>query len=159
MIIKCRLPTNAIPIFYSPKDKSRKRIIMKKIEKSEQYWRENLSDLAFQVTRKSATEKPFTKHNFPNSPGQFHCICCNAKLFDSKTKFDSGSGWPSFYEASYSQAINQTEDVSHSMIRTEVSCSTCDAHLGHLFLDGPQPTGLRYCINGSALVFSQKQST
>ena len=130
---------------------------MSKIIKSEQDWKDKLSELAFQVTRKSATEKPFTRHNFPNFPGHFHCVCCNAQLFDSKTKFDSGSGWPSFFDASSPQAINKNEDNSHSMNRTEVSCSRCDAHLGHLFPDGPKPTGLRYCINGSALVFLQKR--
>ena len=126
---------------------------MKKIVKSEQQWRDNLSELAFQVTRKSATEKPFINHNFPDSPGQFHCVCCGAELFDSKTKFDSKSGWPSFYNATNPQAINQSQDNSQSMSRTEVSCSGCDAHLGHVFPDGPKPTGLRYCINGSALIF------
>ena len=129
---------------------------MKKTIKSEQDWRNTLSELSFQVTRKSATEKPFTRHNFPNLPGYFNCVCCNSQLFDSKTKFDSGSGWPSFFDASSSKAINKNEDNSHGMSRTEVSCSNCDAHLGHLFPDGPDPTGLRYCINGSALVFFQK---
>ena len=127
---------------------------MKKIVKSEQQWRETLSELAFQVTRKSATEKPFTNHNFPDSPGKFHCVCCSAELFNSK--FDSKSGWPSFFDAATPQAINQSQDNSHSISRTEVSCSSCDAHLGHVFPDGPKPTGLRYCINGSALTFSEK---
>lgn len=131
-------------------------VIMNKIVKSEQQWRDALSELAFQVTRKSATEKPFTKHNFPDSPGQFHCVCCNAELFDHQTKYDSGSGWPSFYDAKSGDAINQHQDNSHSMMRTEVSCSQCDAHLGHVFPDGPKPTGLRYCINGAALTFSKK---
>ena len=132
---------------------------MNKIIKPEQYWRENLSELAFQVTQKSATEKPFTKHNFPDAPGKFHCVCCNAELFDYKTKFNSGSGWPSFYDASSLDAITENHDDSHSMRRTEVSCSRCDAHLGHVFPDGPKPTGLRYCINGSALVFAKNRAS
>ena len=131
-------------------------VIMNKIVKSEQQWKDKLSELAFQVTRKSATEKPFTNHNFPVSPGQFHCVCCNAELFDHQTKYDSGSGWPSFYDVKSCAAINQHQDNSHSMMRTEVSCSQCDAHLGHVFPDGPKPTGLRYCINGAALTFSKK---
>ena len=129
---------------------------MGKVFKTEKEWRENLSELAFQVTRKSGTEKPFLDHGFPNLPGHFKCVCCDANLFDSRTKFDSGSGWPSFYDAANEEAITRKEDNSHSMIRTEVSCSRCAAHLGHLFPDGPLPTGLRYCINGAALSFAKK---
>lgn len=126
---------------------------MKKIIKSENEWRRNLSELAFQVTRKSATEKPFTNHDFPNLSGKFKCVCCNSDLFSSDAKFESGSGWPSFFSPSSAEAITQSQDSSHSMSRTEVSCSHCDAHLGHVFPDGPKPTGLRYCINGAALLF------
>ena len=129
---------------------------MKKISKTEKEWQEKLSELAFQVTRKSATEKPFINHGFPNLPGKFNCVCCDAELFDSDTKFNSGSGWPSFYDISNSDAITKRNDSSHSMTRTEVSCSHCDAHLGHVFPDGPAPTGLRYCINGVALRYSKK---
>ena len=126
---------------------------MTKIVKSEKEWQSNLSELAYQVTRKAATEKPFINHDFPDSPGQFKCICCGAKLFDSKTKFNSGSGWPSFYQTINEHAVIEKHDTSFSMNRTEVSCSRCDAHLGHVFPDGPEPTGLRYCINGVALKF------
>ncbi len=129
---------------------------MQKIIKSEKEWKENLSDLAFQVTRKSATEKPFIDHGFPDLPGQFACICCDAPLFDSETKFNSGSGWPSFFDSISHNAITKKQDNSFSMNRTEVSCSKCDAHLGHVFPDGPKPTGLRYCINGVALNFLKK---
>ena len=129
---------------------------MKKIVKTEEEWRSTLSDLAFQVTRKSATETPFIDHKFPDISGKFTCVCCDLELFDSESKFNSGSGWPSFYEASSKDAVIEKNDNSFSMNRTEVLCSRCDAHLGHVFPDGPRPTGLRYCINGVALNFSKK---
>ena len=129
---------------------------MEKVIKSEEDWRKVLTELSFQVTRKSQTEKPFMDHGFPNSPGTYKCICCGADLFSSETKYNSGSGWPSFYDTVTSSALVNKYDGSYSMSRTEVSCSRCDAHLGHVFPDGPQPTGLRYCINGVALTFEKK---
>ena len=129
---------------------------MKKIIKSEREWQNQLSTLAYQVTRESATEKPFMDHGFPNAPGLYKCVCCGAELFDSKTKFDSGSGWPSFFDTVNQSGIKNKLDKSFSMVRTEVSCNRCDAHLGHVFPDGPKPTGLRYCINGVALTFCRK---
>ncbi len=132
------------------------KLNIKKIKKTEKEWQESLSELAFQVTRKSMTEKPFMDHGFPNSPGKFKCVCCNADLFDSEAKFNSRSGWPSFYKPNNKTAIKESSDNSYSMKRTEVSCNRCDAHLGHVFPDGPPPTGLRYCINGVALTFSKK---
>ena len=126
---------------------------IKKIIKSEEEWKECLSELAFQVTRKSMTEKPFMDHGFPNLPGKFKCVCCNADLFSSTAKFDSGTGWPSFYDVMSSGAVKVKVDRSHGMLREEVLCGKCDAHLGHVFSDGPQPTGLRYCINSLSLDF------
>ncbi|MEM0976922.1 MAG: peptide-methionine (R)-S-oxide reductase MsrB [Pseudomonadota bacterium] len=127
----------------------------KKITKSDEEWRVKLSDEAYRVTRKHGTERPFTHDNFPKAAGMFHCVCCNAPLFDAKTKFDSGTGWPSFYAPAAGHMVGEQEDNSWFMRRTEVHCNQCDAHLGHVFPDGPQPTGLRYCINGVALTFEE----
>ena len=126
---------------------------MAKVEKTDAEWREQLSDLAYHVTRKHGTERAFTNDNFPKADGMFHCVCCDAPLFDSETKFDSGTGWPSFYDTAGKENVEEREDRSFFMRRTEVLCSNCEAHLGHVFPDGPLPTGLRYCINGVALNF------
>ena len=127
--------------------------MIKKVTKTDAEWSDQLSNLAFRVTRKSATERPFTNDDFPKAAGKFRCICCDAELFDSNSKFDSGTGWPSFFQPINDEIIGEKNDRSLFVRRTEVICNCCDAHLGHVFPDGPQPTGLRYCINGAALRF------
>lgn len=128
-----------------------------KIEKSDKQWREQLSDEAYQVCRQKGTERAFTGQYWDNhETGVYRCTCCGEPLFSSATKFDSGTGWPSYYEPISNDAVTEHEDRSLFMTRTEVVCSKCDAHLGHVFPDGPQPTGLRYCINSVSLDFEKE---
>lgn len=126
---------------------------MEKITKTDAEWRAQLSDMAYKVTRKHATERAGSHDAFPKSDGVFHCICCDAALFMQGTKFESGTGWPSFFQPISETAVGEKEDRKLFMRRTEVHCAACSAHLGHVFPDGPQPTGLRYCLNGVALQF------
>jgi peptide-methionine (R)-S-oxide reductase len=130
-----------------------------KIVKTEAEWRKQLEPAAFDITRKADTEMAFTGRywNFHDA-GIYRCICCDTALFDSKTKFDSGTGWPSFWQPIAKENVREQTDLSLGMARTAVACTRCDAHLGHVFDDGPKPTGLRYCMNSVALKFAKARA-
>jgi len=129
-----------------------------KIDKSEQEWKKQLTPEQYRVTREKSTERAFTgAYHDCKDPGMYRCVCCGAALFDSTTKFDSGTGWPSFYAPADPANVGEEEDRSLFMRRTEVVCNQCGAHLGHVFPDGPKPTGLRYCINSAALTLERKK--
>lgn len=130
-----------------------------KLNKSEEAWREELTPEKYHICREKGTEPPFSGKYLDNKePGIYRCACCGAELFDASTKFNSGTGWPSFWDALDPGKVKLTEDHSHGMTRIEVTCANCGAHLGHVFPDGPPPTGQRYCINSIALDF-EKQET
>ncbi|MCV9963423.1 peptide-methionine (R)-S-oxide reductase MsrB [Pararhizobium sp. BT-229] len=125
-----------------------------KVMKTDAEWRAQLTPDQYRITRQHGTERAFSSPDFDLSKkGVYHCVCCNRPLYRSQAKFNSGTGWPSFYEPISHDAVTKHHDTSYGMSRTEIRCSDCDAHLGHVFPDGPPPTGLRYCMNGVALTF------
>ena len=127
------------------------------IEKTDAEWRAQLTPEQYRVARQAGTERPFSgEHYFHHKQGDYFCVCCGALLFHSDTKFDAGCGWPSFWAEAAGANIQRITDTSHGMVRVEVCCSSCDAHLGHVFEDGPEPSGERYCINSVCLDFKAK---
>lgn len=130
----------------------------KTVEKTDDEWRELLTEEQYAVARKQGTEPAFTGEYYNlKDKGLYLCVCCDAELFTSETKYDSGSGWPSFYQPVDEDRVDTATDSSHGMVRSEIRCGRCDAHLGHVFDDGPQPTGLRYCVNSASLKFQKSE--
>jgi peptide-methionine (R)-S-oxide reductase len=150
------LPKMVSIVEFTDSGARKSKVSVDRITKTEDEWRKQLTPASFEVTRRAGTERAYTNEN-PNAheKGIFRCICCDTALFSSSTKFESGTGWPSFWEPIAKENVLETTDSSLGMVRTAVSCRRCDAHLGHVFDDGPRPTGLRYCMNSVAMRFAK----
>ena len=147
-----RVPVNGARLKYND-------VMDKKVEKTEEEWKKELTPEQYAVCREKGTERPFTGEYYKSKEsGTYKCVACGNELFDSNTKFESGTGWPSFYQPIAADNVETEDDTSYGMRRTEVMCSHCGAHLGHVFPDGPRPTGLRYCINSVALKLDKKNA-
>lgn len=155
-VVGAALPKSVTIVEFTDSGERKSKKSVERISKPEEEWKKLLTPASFEVTRHAATERPYTNEN-PNNhaKGVFRCICCDTALFDSSTKFDSGTGWPSFWTPIAKENVLETSDSSLGMVRTAVSCRLCDAHLGHVFDDGPKPTGLRYCMNAVAMRFAK----
>lgn len=150
------LPKNVELVEFSNDGRRLRTATLPSVVKTDAEWRKQLSPQAYKVTRQDGTEMAFTGSLLKNKArGVYRCACCDTALFDSRTKFESGTGWPSFYQPIAKQNVFEESDRSLGMVRTEVSCARCDAHLGHMFDDGPRPTGLRYCMNSVSLAFAK----
>ncbi|PCI73770.1 MAG: peptide-methionine (R)-S-oxide reductase [SAR86 cluster bacterium] len=156
-----RQALNQFLVYYLGQKCLRSKVVSdpEKIEKTEEQWKQELDSETYRVTRQAGTEAAFTgKYCDLKDKGIYNCAACGEPLFSSEAKYDSGSGWPSFYAPADSEVVAQHDDHSHGMIRTEVVCNKCDSHLGHVFPDGPPETGLRYCINSASLDFQEDKS-
>ncbi len=145
------------PVKSSASDRSRGKRMSDKVSKSEKEWKEQLTPEQYRITREKGTERAFSGEYYNcHDKGTYKCVCCGAELFSSDTKYDSGSGWPSFYQPLKTENVKEEDDNTFGMVRTEVTCNKCGAHLGHVFPDGPKPTNLRYCINSQSLKLEKK---